>query len=99
MAKSKTSNNRTIWRFRREITLGTLLHLVAIIVMITAAWSNLQKELALIRHELTRLTTTNIKLQENIEKLAGQYQEHEYRLYSLEKIRVATTVQSKLNIK
>jgi hypothetical protein len=85
MAKQKASNNVAIWSFRREITLGTLLHLAALVIVLTAGWSNLQKELALIQHDLAQLITVNNQLQKHMELLADQTNDHEYRLKALEK--------------
>jgi len=85
MAKQKTNNNVSIWSFRREITLGTLLHLTALVIVLTAGWSNLQKELALIQHDLSQLITANDQLQKNIGILTDQIQNHEYRLKALER--------------
>jgi len=84
MIKRNNNNKIARWRFRREITLGTLVHLAVLVAMVIAGWSNLQKELALIRHELNRLTGSNVKLQNSIENLSFQYHQHEYRLRSLE---------------
>ena len=88
----KHKNNVTIWRFRREITLGTVLHMMALLVMIIATWSNLQKELALIHHDLNRLVSSNIKLHEHIEKITDQCLNHEYRIKNLETIILQKTV-------
>ena len=85
MAKQKTNNNVSIWSFRREITLGTLLHLLALVIVLTAGWSNLQKNLALIQHDLSQLITANKQLKQNLEVLTSQFQNHEYRLKALEK--------------
>ena len=85
MAKQKSNNNVPIWSFRREITLGTLLHLTALVIVLAAGWSNLQKELALIQHDLSQLITANSQLQKNIGILSDHIQNHEYRLMALEK--------------
>ena len=85
MTKQKTNNNVSAWSFRREITLGTLLHLTALVIVLTAGWSNLQKNLALIQHDLSQLITANKQLKQNLDVLTGQFQNHEYRLKALEK--------------
>ena len=85
MAKQKANDSVSIWSFRREVTLGTLLHLAALVIILVAGWSNLQKELALIRHDLVQLVTASTQLQKRIEILADQTQEHEFRLQTLEK--------------
>jgi len=77
--------NISLWKFRREITLGTLVQLFALLFILIAGWSNLQKELALIRHELNQLNNTHLQLRNHMEKLADKEQEHELRLRVLEK--------------
>ena len=84
MARQKENDNVTIWNFRRDISIGTILHVLAILVVVIATWSNLQKELALIHYDLNQLITSNVKLQEHIEQLADQYHNHEYRIGILE---------------
>ena len=85
---SQVNGNVSNWRFRREITLGNLLHLLVILIMLVAGWSNLQKELALVRHDLDQLLRSGVRLQEHLDKLAEKTQEHEYRLRQLEKCKV-----------
>jgi cell division protein FtsB len=84
MAKQKNDNKVNGWSFRREVTLGTMLHLAALLIMLAAGWSNLQKDLALIRHELNQLNSSNTRLQKHMEDLNVQCREHEYRLTTLE---------------
>ncbi len=67
-----TASVQQAWRFRREITLGTLVQLGAILIALTVGWSNLQSELALIRHDLNRLIQINERSQRQIENLAEQ---------------------------
>ena len=79
-----TSKNENSWRFRREITFGTLLQVVALLLLMIAAWINLQKELAIIRHDLDTLVANSHVLQEHIEYLNHSCQEYEFRLSVLE---------------
>lgn len=79
-----TSAVQQTWRFRREITLGTLVQLGAILIALTVGWSNLQSELSLIRHDLNRLIQTNERSQRQIENLAEQSREQGYRIKALE---------------
>ncbi len=85
---SEVSGNVSLWRFRREITLGNLLHLLVILIMLVAGWSNLQKELALVRCDLDQLLRSQARLQEHLDKLAEKSQDHEYRIRDLEKYKV-----------
>lgn len=88
MPHKHTKNIFSIWHFRREITLGTLLHVAALLIMVTVTWSNLQSELVLIRNELTQLIAANVQLRQNIEKFADRLLGHEYRLNTLEDTRI-----------
>ena len=81
----KSSEGLSVWSFRREVTLGTLLHLVALMLVLAAGWSNLQKELAVIGNELEQLVASQVRLQEHIENLSNQGLDHEFRLRELEK--------------
>lgn len=85
MTKQKNENKINGWCFRWEVTLGTLLHLAALLIILAAGWSNLQKDLALIRHELNQLNSSQAQLQKHMEELSVQCREHEYRLTTLEK--------------
>ena len=69
-----------VWRFRREVTLGTLLQLVVLLAMVIASWSNLQRELAVIHHDLTQLIESNRQQLQRIETLVRRVEHHEYRL-------------------
>jgi len=80
----ETASVQQVWRFRREITLGTLVQLGAILIALTVGWSNLQSELVLIRHDLNRLIQTNEQSQRQIENLAEQSREQGYRIKTLE---------------
>lgn len=83
------SNDRhselTVWRFRREVTLGTVLQATALLVVLIAGWSNLQKDLALIRHDLTQLIAASEASARSLGQLDEQNREHEYRLRNLER--------------
>jgi len=72
------------WIVKREITLGHLLQIVALVCLLVAGWSNLQKDLALIQHDLTRLISNHQEFQRLCEKLSQQCREHEYRIRRLE---------------
>ncbi|MCP4710292.1 MAG: hypothetical protein GY869_16845 [Planctomycetes bacterium] len=85
MGKNKLENGLSVWGFRREVTLGTLLHLAALVLVLVAGWSNLQKELAVIGSELEQLVESHVRLQKHIEHLSGQGLDHEFRLRELEK--------------
>ncbi|MCF7957977.1 MAG: hypothetical protein K9M57_05955 [Phycisphaerae bacterium] len=84
MSKAQIKESVSIWRFRREVSLGTLLHVLAILVMVITAWCNLQNQFVLIRRDLNELIRANVKLNEQLEKLSGKCLEHEYRINNLE---------------
>jgi len=75
---------RSWWSFRREVTLGHLLQIGSLLIILAAGWSNLQKDLALIRHDLTQLIAATDRLQMNLDRLSEQSREHDYRLRRLE---------------
>lgn len=85
MSTTRDSSRTPAWSFRREVTLGNLLHLMLLAVMAIAAWTNLQKELALIRHDLNQLVTSSKTSHQHMERLNSQCVDHEYRLKTLEK--------------
>ena len=82
--KSKEANDGSAWRFRREVTLGTLLQLVVLLAMVVASWSNLQRELAVIHWDLTQLIESNREQLQKVETLVGKVEYHEYRLGRIE---------------
>ena len=90
MTIRRTNGLFSTWRFRREITLGTVLSLAALLAMLGATWGILQKELALIRHELTGLADASDRINQQISRLGVQCHEHEYRLGILESRKVSS---------
>ena len=84
MANSATSGRKDRWRLKKDVTLGALLHLTLLLVLMATTWINLQKELALIRHDLDRLLHSHTTIQEHIETISRESQVYEYRLQQLE---------------
>lgn len=84
MAKLKEDNKVSGWSFRREVTLGTLLQLVALVIVLLAAWTNLKAELTYIRFELKQMVQTQTKLQDDVQQISEQGREHAYRIKELE---------------
>ena len=84
MTKEKPENGVSMWRFRREVTLGTVVQLVALVIVLVAAWTSLKEELTYIRVELNQLVQSQTKLQDNIQQVSEQGREHAYRLKELE---------------
>ena len=72
------------WVFRREVTIGVLLQLVVLAVMVLAGWVNLQKQLAIIQHDLGRVLQTQQEMRVQMELLSRQVQGHEFRIKSIE---------------
>jgi len=73
------------WHIRREVTVGAAAHLAALVMVLAAGWSNLQKELALIRHDLNQLMESNRQVNGELLRLADRQRLQEYRLEALEK--------------
>ena len=96
MSKPQTKESVSIWRFRREVSLGTLLHVLAILVMVITAWCNLQNQFVLIRRDLNELISSNVKLNEQLEKISGKCLEHEYRIKNLEGNKHSETTSHKI---
>lgn len=84
MTKDKTVNGVSMWRFRREVTLGTVVQLVALVIVLVAAWTSLKEELTYIRFELKQMVQTQAKLQIDVQRISEQGREHAYRLKTLE---------------
>ena len=84
MKKNKISEEISVWRFRREITLSTILHLTVILVMVITGWGRLQKELALIKHDLTRLIESDEHIREHIKNLNNRCRSYDFRINGLE---------------
>ena len=84
MTKEKAENGISTWRFRREVTLGTLVQLVALLVVLVAAWTSLKEELTYIRFELNQMVQAQAKLQDDVRQVSEQGREHAYRLNELE---------------
>jgi len=81
---AKHENGMSLWRFRREVTLGTVVQLVALVIVLVAAWTNLKTELTYIRFELKQMVQTQTKLQDDVRQISEQGREHAYRLQALE---------------
>ena len=84
MNAHRTKIEGRAWSFRREITLGALLQVITLLLALIIGWTNLQKELALLRREISVLARTSEQLREQLDRLNGQCQEHEFRLKALE---------------
>jgi len=53
--RDKPENGVSLWRFRREVTLGTVVQLVTLVIVLVAGWTNLKEELTYIRVELNQM--------------------------------------------
>lgn len=87
MTRTKPEQKISVWCFRREVTLGTVLHLIVIVAMVIVGWSNLQKDLALIRRDLNELIISHAQLHEHVSSLTDLCREYEFRLRTLEDTR------------
>ena len=70
---AKRNEAKQGWTFRREITFGVLLQLAVVVVMALAGWVNLQKQLAIIQHDLTRLLQTQQQNQRSVSCLINNH--------------------------
>jgi hypothetical protein len=78
------SNSRS-WQFSRQINLAVLVQLLLLASLIIGSWVNLQRQLALLQHDMSMLIQTHKQLQTKLEQLAAQGTNHEYRLRAVEK--------------
>ena len=74
----------SLWRFRREVTLGTVVQLAALVIVLVAAWTSLKEELTYIRFELNQLVQTQTKLQDDVQRISEEGREHACRIKELE---------------
>lgn len=95
MKKRTSYQEKQGWRFRREITVGIVVHLIVLLSMVAAAWSNLQKDMAVIQHQLQWLLETNAKLQNHCENMSVICQKHEYQIRALEEVAKVENRQSR----
>jgi len=82
---TKAENKNKQWYFNRRIDFSVLIQLVFLAALIVGTWVNLQNQLSLLQHDVTRLIETQCQFQQRIEELSKASICYEYRLRAIEK--------------
>ncbi len=82
---TETENKNKNWYFNKQIDLSVLVQIIFLAALIVASWVNLQEQLSLLQHDITRLIETQRQFQERIEELSKASICYEYRLRAIEK--------------
>lgn len=82
---SENENKTKQWRFNRQINISILIQLVFLATLIVGTWVNLQNQLSLMQHDITRLLETQKQFQQRLEELSRSSLCYEYRLRAIEK--------------
>ena len=83
MAETENKNGR--WYFNKQIDLSVLTQIIFLAALIIGSWVNLQKQLSLLQHDITKLIETQREFQQRIEELSKTSICYEYRLRAIEK--------------
>ena len=62
-------NNQQRWIFNKQINLSIIVQLLFLAMLIIGTWVNLQKQLTILQHDMTRLIQTQQQFQKKIELL------------------------------
>jgi len=88
-----THANAFPWRLDRRINLSMVVELILLASLIVGSWVNLQRQLDLLQHDVTRLVESQRSVAQKLETLSAQSLSHEYRLLALENQRTSETAQ------
>ncbi len=80
MAEGSNKN----WRLNRQINISVLVQLFFLASLIVGSWVNLQRQLDLLQHDVTRLLQSQKQVQLKLESLQTRSVSYEYRLRALE---------------
>jgi hypothetical protein len=78
-------NNSGKWQFNRQINLSMLVQLIFLAALIAGSYVNLQRQLDLLQHDVTRLLECQKEFQQKVELLTERSISYEYRLRAMEK--------------
>jgi uncharacterized membrane protein (DUF106 family) len=81
----EAENKTKQWYFNKQIDLSILAQIIFLAALIVGTWVNLQEQLSLLQHDITRLLETQRQFQEKIEELSKTSICYEYRLRAIEK--------------
>ncbi len=77
--------NPASWRLDRRINLSMLLQVVVLASLILGSWTNLQRKLDLLQHQVTILLQGQKEFQKRLESVSERSLSCEYRLQALER--------------
>ena len=76
----KNSETKTGWIFKKEISFSTVIQLTTLTVLILGSWINLQKQIYIVQHDLSRLLEQNKNYTLKVEQLKEKSIALEYQL-------------------
>ncbi len=76
------------WRFNRQVNLSMVIQLVLLASLIVASWTNLQRRLDMLGHDVGTLLQSQKEFQQKLESLNASNIAYEYRLRAVEKAQV-----------
>ena len=81
----RNKSNQHNWTFNKQINISTIVQLLFLAILIIGTWVNLQKQLSVLQHDMTRLIQTQQRFQQKIEILDKAGVSFDYRLAAIEK--------------
>ena len=82
---TQKNNSQQRWVFNKQINLSIIVQLLFLAILIIGSWINLQKQLTILQHDMTRLIQTQQQFQQKVEMLDKANICFEYRLKTIEK--------------
>lgn len=73
------------WQLNKQVNISVLFQLACLASLIVGSWVNLQGQLDILQHDVTRLIKGNDRFYQKLERVAAKSIEHEYRLQAIEK--------------
>jgi len=77
--------NSRSWSFNRQVNLSVLVQLILLASLIVGSWVNLQRQLDLLQHDVSRLLQCQKNFEAKLELLTAKSIAYEYRLRAVEK--------------
>ena len=82
---TQKNHNQQRWVFNKQINLSIIIQLLLLTALIVGTWVNLQKQMIVLQHDITRLIQTQQQFHKKIEQLDKANICLEYRLSAVEK--------------
>ncbi len=80
-----SEENSKSWQFNRQINVSVLIQLVFLASLIVGSWVNLQRQLDLLRRDVSMLLQCQQNFEQKLESLWSKSISYEYRLRAIEK--------------